>query len=67
MKIIPRSKLLMMSTSDENLFVEQMRETRATNLLIHEVQYVQGTKPMKLTYKPVFVSFQKVVIRSGDN
>ena len=47
--------------SDRNLSVDQIRKARATRFLIHEIQYVQGTKLHKLTYRPVFVSFQKIV------
>ena len=53
--------------ADDNLSVEQMGEARTTRLLIHEVRYVQGTKLVKLTYRPVFVSFRKIAIPSGEN
>ena len=50
--------------SDRNLSVDQIRKARATRFLIHEIRYVQGTKLLKLTYRPVFASFQKIVTPS---
>ena len=55
----------MVLISDGNLSVE--RDARVTRLLIHEVRYAQGTKLVKLTYRSVFASFQKIGIPSGDN
>ena len=57
----------MVLLSDGNLSLEQIRDARVTMLLIHEVRYVQGAKLVKLTYRLVFVSFQRTVIPAGDN
>ena len=66
-KSFHEANLLMMLISDGNLSVEEIRDARAARLLIHEVRYVQGTKLVKSTYRPAFVSFRKIVIPSGDN
>ena len=67
MKLLYEANVLIMLNSDGNLSVEHIRDARVTRLLIHEVQYVQGAKFVKLTYRPVFVFFWKTVIPLGDN
>ena len=66
-KLFHDADLLMVLISDGNLSVEHIHDACLTRLLIYEVQYVQDTKLVKLTYRPVFVSFRKIVIPSGDN
>ena len=54
-ELIHDENLLMELISDSNLSVEHIQDAHVTRL------------PMKLTIRPVFVSFQKCVIPSGDN
>ena len=57
----------LMFISHSNLSVEQIQEARVTGLLIHAVWYVQCTKLVKLTYRPVFMSFRKFIIPWGTS
>ena len=66
-KSFHEANFLIVLISDGNLSVEHIRDARVTRLLVHEVQYAQDTKLVKLTYRPVFVSFQKLEFPSGDD
>ena len=60
--MIPRSKSSTAVASDRSLSVEHIWDARVIMLLTHGVRYVQGTKFMKSSYRPLFVSFLKIVI-----
>ena len=60
--MIPRSKSSTAVVSDCSLSDEHIWDARVTMLLTHGVRYVQGIKFMKSSYRPLFVSFLKIVI-----
>ena len=65
-KSFHKANISMVLISESNLSVEHIWDAHVTRPLNHEV-YVQGTKLVKLIYRPVFVSFWKIVIASSYN
>ena len=55
-KSFHKANILIVVILDGNLSVESIHDALVTRLLIHEARYVQSTKLVKLTYRPVFVS-----------
>lgn len=58
-KSFHKANLLIVLILEDNLSVEHIRDAQVTMLVIHKVGYAQGAKLVKLTCRPVFVSFQK--------